>query len=53
MFFAWIICLLTGFSLQYEEPFTGTLVVKSFLLALACLGLSVLRCIAGDRIAAA
>ena len=52
MFFAWIICNITGFSTRYPaEPEAG-LVAKSLLLAFACMGLCTLCAIIEDRLKA-
>ena len=51
MFYAWIICVVTGFSLKYQAPVTTGVLVKSLLLTIACLGLFTLGYIIADWIA--
>ena len=50
MFFAWILCTITGFSLHYEEPVTAGVMAGSVLLILSCLALVTLRYVIGDRV---
>jgi fucose 4-O-acetylase-like acetyltransferase len=50
MFFAWIISVITGFSIFYEETVPGKTVFLSFLLTLACLALGILRNVVEDKI---
>ena len=52
MFFAWIICIITGFSLSFEETVTFDVVLKSLLLGVVCLGLCILLNIIVDKIKA-
>ena len=52
MFFAWIICQITGFSMKYEEPVEMATVGKSALLCAACLTLCILRYVIEDKIKA-
>lgn len=49
MFFAWIICIITGFSLNFEEPVASDVVFKSILLGVACFGLCILLNIIVDK----
>ena len=50
MFFAWIISIITGFSLKYENV-TPVIVFKSILLSLVCLGAGILLNIISDKLA--
>lgn len=51
MFYAWVICALTGFSIFYDpETVTGATIAKSVLLTLAAVGLSVLTVIVMNRL---
>lgn len=53
MFFAWIICNITGFTLKYDPEtmeFTTTLVLKSLGIALGAIVLSLLCSIISDKI---
>lgn len=50
MFFAWIICIITGFSIRYEEPTDAGTIAKSVLLTAACLGLTIIRNMIEDRL---
>lgn len=50
MFFAWVLCTITGFSLNYKEPVPAGVTAGSVLLILSCLGLVTLRAVIGDRI---
>ena len=52
MFFAWIICLITGFSLSFKEAVTFDVVSESLLLGVVCLGLCILLNIIVDKIKA-
>lgn len=52
MFFAWIICIITGFSLNFEETVAVDVVAKSLLLGFVCLGLCILLNIVVDKIKA-
>ncbi len=52
MFFAWIICQITGFSMKYEEPVEMATVWKSVLLCAVCFTLCVLRYVIEDKIKA-
>lgn len=52
MFFAWILCTITGFSIQYEEPSSAGTIAKSLLLTLTCLALGVLVNLLSDAVAA-
>ena len=52
MFFAWIICIITGFSLQFEETVTTEVLLQSLLLGIGCLALCILLNIAVDKIKA-
>lgn len=51
MFNAWAICTITGFSLKYEASASGGVLVKSVLLSAACLELSLLSHVVGEKIA--
>ena len=51
MFFAWIFCLITGFSTSYKEPITASTVWMSILLTVFSLTFCVLRIVVGDYIA--
>lgn len=50
MFLAWIICTVTGFSLQYGEIITGDILIKSILLALACIALGIVWNILAEKL---
>lgn len=50
MFFAWIICIITGFSLNFEKTVAFDVVLKSLLLGVTCLGLCILLNIIVDKI---
>ena len=52
MFFAWIICIITGFSLQFEETVTTDILLQSLLLGVVCLALCILLNIIVDKIKA-
>ena len=52
MFFAWALCIITGFSMNYQEPASGEVMAGSILLILGSLGLVILRYAIIDRIAA-
>ena len=52
MFFAWIICIVTGFSLQFEETVTTGILLQSLLLGIVCLALCILLNIIVDKIKA-
>ena len=49
MFFAWVIGLITGFSVMYPETVSADTVWKSVLLTLACLALGVAANVVQDR----
>lgn len=49
MFYAWILCVLTGFSVQYEEPVSAEVVAGSVLLIFICVDLCILRGFLDDR----
>lgn len=51
MLYAWLISIITGFSIQYKDEITGETVAISLLISLASLGLSVLTAIAADTLA--
>lgn len=51
MFFAWIFCLITGFSTSYKEPVTASTVWMSILLVAFSLTFCILRIVAGDYLA--
>ena len=51
MFFAWIICAITGFSVRYEDPSPAGVIAKSLILTLMCLGLGILINILSDFLA--
>lgn len=53
MFIAWIICTITGFSLKYGEAVGTDVLVKSVLLSVACVGLSLLCPVIEKKIVAA
>ena len=48
MFFAWIISIITGFSILYPEESEGSMVAKSVLLTAVCLTLCILRYVCAD-----
>ena len=50
MFFAWIICTITGFSIQYEAPVSSGVLGGSILLTAACIALCILRGFLSDRL---
>ena len=50
MFFAWIICAVTGFSVFYKESVPDGVLLKSILLTVCCLVLCILRGILGDKL---
>ena len=50
MFFAWIISIITGFSLRYPEEVDGAFLWKTILLAAVCLVLCILRYVFADVI---
>lgn len=52
MFLAWIIGIITGFSVFYEDPSDGRTIALSVLLTLACLALAIGRNIVEDRLQA-
>ena len=52
MFFAWIVCIITGFSLKYETPVSTAVLWQSVALTLGVLALCILRDIIGEKIAA-
>ena len=50
MFFAWILSIITGFSLRYPEEVDGGFLFKTILLAAVCLVLCILRYVFADVI---
>ena len=50
MFYAWILCIITGFSVRYEETVTVGVLWGSVLLTVVCLILCTLRGIVGDKL---
>ena len=52
MFFAWIICMITGTSIGYPDNADAGLVFRSVLLSFGCLVLSVLCAVVTDKIKA-
>ena len=52
MFFAWIICIITGFSLKFEDTVAADVVAKSLLLGVVCLALCIVLNIIVDKIKA-
>ena len=50
MFFAWILCTITGFPIRYPEEADAAFFWKSVLLTLACLALCILRYVFADVI---
>jgi hypothetical protein len=50
MFFAWIVCIITGFSMKYEEPIAPEVLWGSVALTLGCLALCILRDIIGEKL---
>jgi fucose 4-O-acetylase-like acetyltransferase len=50
MFFAWIISIITGFSLRYPEEADGAFIFKTVLLMAVCLLLCILRYVFADVI---
>lgn len=49
-FFAWVISVITGFSLRYANPAPADVIWKSALTALGAFLLSVLRAVIGNRL---
>ena len=49
-FFAWVISVITGFSLRYANPAPADVIWKSALVALGAFLLSVLRAVIGNRL---
>ena len=52
MFFAWIISVITGFSVFYPEDPDPGMIAKSVLLSVVCLTLCILRYVIGDALTA-
>ena len=50
MFFAWIIGLITGFSVMYEETASGEVIAGSVLMTVVCLVLCILRGVLDDKL---
>lgn len=50
MFFAWIVCTITGFSMKYEEPIAPEVLWGSVALTFGCLALCILRDIIGEKL---
>ena len=51
VFYAWVISIITGFSLRYPDPVTNDIFWKSAALTCGALGLSILTAVIKDRIA--
>jgi hypothetical protein len=50
MFFAWIISVITGFSVQYKDPVTAGVIAGSVLLTVVCVALCILRGMLDDKL---
>lgn len=50
MFYAWIICAITGFSVRYREPVSSGVLVGSIFLTIACTVLCILSGLLSDRL---